>query len=285
MKLLTLNAHSRPDTDAQTIPHIASLVLQAGVDVIALQEVNQSRTAAVVSEKELREAGAMLPPASPPPVGADNFALQLARTLRDGGGDYHWCYLPFKLGYRLYDEGLALFWRGEARGMHALPLSLTQEYADWRRRMALGVQVGEHWFYSVHTSRWEDDRESFALQWRRLHEGVSAKASVFLMGDFNCPADRVGQGYDRMIGDGWRDTFTAAESSAGYATAQGSIDGWQDETTAIWNRIDYIMTNRADIRVLEARTVFDPSRGEEAVSDHCGLLCHWEEGRDEKRIK
>ena len=283
MKLLTLNVHSRPENDTESIPRIVSWVLGEKADVIALQEVNQSRTARAVTQEMLRDAGALLPQQGSPPIGEDNFVLRLAQMLRQKGGDYHWCYLPIKLGYRLYDEGLALLWRGEAKGFHVLPLSLTQEYADWRRRMALGVQVGENWYYSVHTSRWEDSTEAFALQWRRLNDGVKLRKNVFLMGDFNCPADRVGQGYDRMIGDGWRDTFTAAEQTSGYATAQGCIDGWRDEATPIWHRIDYIMTDRADIRVLRACTVFDPTRGEAAVSDHCGVFCHWEEAAHEAK--
>ena len=62
MRLLTLNAHSRPGAqDAVHIPRIAAWIRQAAVDVIALQEVNQSRSAEAVSEEELKAAGALLP--------------------------------------------------------------------------------------------------------------------------------------------------------------------------------------------------------------------------------
>ena len=280
MRLLTLNAHSRPGAqDAVHIPRIAAWIRQAAVDVIALQEVNQSRSAEAVSEEELKAAGALLPLQGAPPVGQDNFALGLARALNAEEGTYHWCYLPIKLGYDVYDEGLALLWRGEARSVHVLPLSHTRDYNDWRRRMALGVKLGEEWFYSVHTSRWEDAQEPFVAQWERLCRGVRDRGGVFLLGDFNCPAHRTGQGYDRMIRDGWHDTFTAAAASVGYATAASDIDGWDYQAPRTTQRIDYILTNRSDIRVTKAQTVFDPARGEEAVSDHCGVFCVYEEVR------
>jgi endonuclease/exonuclease/phosphatase family metal-dependent hydrolase len=80
-----------------------------------------------------------------------------------------------------------------------------------------------------------------------------------------------------MIRDGWHDTFTAAAASVGYATAASDIDGWDYQAPRTTQRIDYILTNRSDIRVTRAQTVFDPARGEEAVSDHCGVFCAYGE--------
>ncbi|MBQ7338589.1 MAG: endonuclease/exonuclease/phosphatase family protein [Clostridia bacterium] len=285
MKLLTLNTHSRPETAAECVMPLAALILAEQLDVIALQEVNQSRNASVAQDTTLSLTGYHSPQGATLPIGTDNFALVLAQELAARGAAYHWCYLPVKRGYDVYDEGLALLWRGEVENMCALQLSTTRDYDNWRRRAALGVQIDQTWFYSLHTSRWDDGEEPFVLQWRRLCESLRGAGRVFLMGDFNCPADRTGEGYDRMIADGWRDTFTSALRTKGYRTAQGVIDGWKDVSHPYPQRIDYIMTNDSHLRVLHARTVFDAERGECAISDHCGVLCEMalcEEGGEDQ---
>ncbi len=286
MRLMTLNTHSRPGELAKSIPAVAEQIIKEEVDVIALQEVNQSRSARLAREEELQACRYRAPKDVTLPIGCDNFALHLAGELARRGLVYEWCYLPVKLGYEQYDEGLSLFWRGFLQDVRVIPLSTTQDYQSWRRRMALGIRLRQGWFYSVHTSRWDDDEEPFSSQWRRLLAGVCRTEHVFLMGDFNCPADISGQGYERMMADGWRDLFTQAQSREGYRTACGAIDGWEDISHNAAQRIDFILSNDQALHVRRARTLFDPDRGEIAVSDHCGVLCEIEltEGGDERDI-
>lgn len=284
MKLLTLNTHSRPESCQSSVSILAEWILSHTPDVIALQEVNQSADAEETDSAALQKTGFLPIAQSEVAIKQDNYALALSEALLAGGRAYRWCYLPIKRGYDRYDEGLALFFRGEAAKIVTVPLSATQAYTDWRRRMALGVRLGACWFYSLHTSRYDDPKEPFLPQWQRLRAHLQGIERVFLMGDFNCPADRSGEGYDRMIADGFRDTFTAAQLTQGYRTTDGSIDGWRDTTTAYPQRMDFILTNHPCLGVFRCETVFDGQRGE-IISDHYGVFCHVgeEDGSDDGR--
>ena len=275
MRLLTLNTHSRPEVASHAARKIAALMLRESVDVAAFQEVNQSRDAKLAPQKTLLQSGCRLPCDVSVPIGEDNFALTLAQRLQAGGGAYGWMYLPVKIGYEKYDEGLALFWRGEIGDVRSLVLSGVRDYTDWRRRMALGIRIDDTWFFSVHTARWDGGEESFLPQWQRLHSATCGIGRVFLMGDFNCPADAAGQGYDRMIRDGWTDVFTAAKETQGYSTADANIDGWRDVDKPDGQRIDFILCNDRHADFPFAQTVFDERQGQTALSDHCGVLCRW----------
>ena len=277
MRLLTLNTHSRPEEAMVAAATIAQWITEQKIDLVALQEVNQSRSAKVVDGSALLASGCCMLSEEPPSIGDDNFAWVLAQALQKHTHACRWCYVPVKIGYGVYDEGLALFWLGEVVDFHVLPVSATRDYADWRRRDALGIRLRDTWFYTVHTARWDDEKEPFLHQWRTLHRALYDKGRVFLLGDFNVPAHDCGQGYDRMIADGWIDAFTAAAKADGYATAFGAIDGWKDATAPFGQRIDYILTNDRNIRFLQAGTVFDQTRGEGVVSDHCGVFWEWEE--------
>ncbi|MBQ5362544.1 MAG: hypothetical protein IIU63_04270, partial [Clostridia bacterium] len=127
-------------------------------------------------------------------------------------------------------------------------------------------------------SRFDDGEDPFPLQWRRMVESVQNAGRVFLMGDFNCPAECVGEGYDRILSDGWYDAFAEARRTKGRDTASGVIDGWGDQSHNRGIRIDYILTNDHAVKFCRCETVFDPLRGQVAVSDHCGVLCETEEG-------
>ena len=274
MRLMTLNTHSRPASARHVAALLAQRMIQEQLDVVALQEVNQSRDADVVDQTWLANTGYCAPRGARLPVGSDNFALLVAEQLHGQG--YHWCYLPVKLGYQVYDEGLALLWRGEVQDFRALQLSRTRAYESWRRRMALGIRLQQGWFYSVHFSRWEEEQDSFLAQWERMHAATRDTEPTFLMGDFNCPADECDQGYHRMLCDGWHDLFAKAAVRVGEATAVGEIDGWRDRGGASSRRIDYIMSNDGSLRVSHAETIFDGTRGQVVISDHFGVLCEVE---------
>ncbi len=272
MKLLTLNTHSRPEDCAASVSTLAAWITTHRVDVIALQEVNQSLEAPAADETALHGTGFVATNISEVALKQDNYAYALARALQERGCAYRWCYLPVKRGYDRYDEGLSLFWRGEAAEILVVELSQTRDYHNWRRRRAVGIQLGAYRFYSVHTSRYDDAVEPFLSQWQRLRAHLQGTEQVFLMGDFNCPADHSNEGYDRMIADGWRDAFSVAHLNCGYRTVNGSIDGWRDVAHSCPQRIDFIMTNDTRLSVSHCETVFDGQRGQ-IISDHCGVFC------------
>lgn len=276
MKLLTLNTHSLvgEDFEARAAMFVAALARESP-DVIALQEVNQSISAPVLTEPLSR----FVPCGGSRPFREDLYAWRLVRELESEGLFYTWTYLPTKLGYGRYDEGLAFLCRAPIAEAKACLISRSESYENWRTRMALMIRPeGEQtWFCNLHTSWWGDGEEPFAEQWMRLLPHVKREERVFVMGDFNNPAELRGEGYDLVASCGFWDTYALADVRSGDATARGGIDGWHGRLALDEGvRIDQIWCNRP-ISVPEYRTVFD---GENygRVSDHFGVMVVLKEG-------
>lgn len=274
MKLLTLNAHSLQGEDPRrNLERFAQAALELRPDLIALQEVNQLRSAAPMDAAG-REGYVHIPGI---PLRRGNYAAEAARLLRAAGVPCRWTWLPVKLGYGRFDEGLAfLSLSAPIEETDVLLLSARDDYQDWRTRKALGVRLGggTDWFYAVHLGWWGDE-DPFAAQWARLEAGTAerrARGAVWLLGDFNAPAHVRGQGYDLAVSSGWRDTYQLAGERDGGVTVQGPIDGWPGQADGL--RIDYIWRSQ-DIPVARSQVVLNGTRGP-VVSDHFGVLIETE---------
>lgn len=281
MKLLTLNAHSLQGADPQgDLERLAEVLLRERPDVVALQEVNQLRAAAPMNAAG-REGYVPLP--SGIPLRRGNYAAEAARLLRAGGAPCSWTWLPMKLGYGKYDEGLALLsLTAPIAETDALLISARDDYQDWRTRKIAGVRLEgrEDWFYSVHLGWW-GDADPFPHQWARLEEGLAEKRAqgpVWLLGDFNAPAHVRGESFDLVRSSGWRDAYLLAEERDQGLTVRGAIDGWRERLKGEapeGMRIDYIWCSAAP-RVARCRVIFDGER-EPVISDHFGVLTETEE--------
>lgn len=271
MKLLTLNIHGRLK-DAG-VRHVAQAIQAERPLVVALQEVCQP-----VSDQPaaLAKCPGYVPAQREIPLRVGNPAAHLVRRLYAAGIACSWTYLPVKIGQGLYDEGLALLApQGQIVAVSAHCISRTQDYADWRRRSVLQARLAGRpdWFCCVHMGWWRDEQEPFRAQWEvmrpllRVHEA----APVWLLGDFNAPAEKRGEGYDLMASDGWYDAFHLAYRRVGAATIPGAVDGWRDVPEAGW-RIDQVWCSRA-VGIAECRVIFD-GRDYPVVSDHAGVLVH-----------
>ena len=272
MKLLTLNLHGPTEDAARKLHHIAHAVLAEGPQVIALQEVCQ-RSDAPPANAALLTGCTPLPQAVP--VRADNPAAHIARLLREAGVPCGWTFLPVKRGHGCYDEGLALLApRGRIRDVASACISRTRDYADWKTRHALVVRLSGRpdWLCCVHMGWWQDAQEPFEAQWAALRAFLAqrcGKAPVWLLGDFNAPAELRGEGYDMIAADGWHDAFRLAACREGAATIAGRADGWQTLPEGGW-RIDHVWCSRA-AGIASVRVVFD-GRKYPVVSDHAGVL-------------
>ncbi len=110
MKLLTLNTHSliEPAYEAKRDAFV-EFIRKEQPDVFALQEVNQTAAAPLLADVP---AGYYPCPGNAMvPLKADNHAAAVARMLEEAGCAYHWSWLPAKIGYDRYDEGMAVFSR------------------------------------------------------------------------------------------------------------------------------------------------------------------------------
>lgn len=280
MKLITLNTHSlvEPQYEEKCAAFVQT-VLEIQPDLIALQEVNQSRSQIPVCFPERFIACG----SSAIPLRADNHALKIAQMLESGGFDCYCAWLPCKIGYDRFDEGMAIFSRTPIAQAEGVLLSRTNDYKDWKTRQALCVQLeGQplNWYGCVHMGWWKDEQEPFAEQAERLNRFFEEKAktadqefSVWLLGDFNSDPSIRDEGYDWMKKAGWQDSYLLAREKDDGVTVREAIDGWKDAAPA-QRRIDQVWCRPAR-RVLRSRVLWN-GRKEPVVSDHAGILVETE---------
>ena len=164
MKLLTLNTHSLIEPEYEAKREIfVEFIAKEQPDVFALQEVNQT---AAAPELKAVPAGYTSCPGNTVPLKADNHAAAVARMLEQKGVCYHWSWLPAKIGYDRYDEGMAVFSRAPITQTENLLLSRSNDYSYWKTRRVLGICAGDVWYYAVHMGWWKDEEEPFADQWQ-----------------------------------------------------------------------------------------------------------------------
>ncbi len=268
MTLLTINTHSLLEADYEKKCEIfADALMRHRPDIIAMQEVNQSIDAPIA-----------IPPANftcldtTTSLRQDNHALKIMSMLSQRGLGYSCVWLAAKLGYGKYDEGVAIFSRNCIDESHLLSLTGQNDYHNWKTRKVLLAHVDEAWFCNVHMGWWDDDEDPFRAQWERLGKHLKERINgqIFLMGDFNSPANEKNRGYDLILSSGWHDTYTLASKKDDGYTVSGKIDGWESESNSDKKRIDYIFTNRC-INVKSSRIIFD-GKNEKQISDHFGVI-------------
>lgn len=277
MKMLTLNTHSLQEENyTQKLNWFLETILEEKPDIIALQEVNQTANGELM---ELEKLEGQYPIPGCMPIRKDNHAAVVANRLRRAGIECYWVWLPIKLGYGKYDEGVAILSLGRPiRCVDQFPISKARDYRNWRTRAVLGVQLEgmDDWFYSLHMGWWDDLSEPFLEQWKVLSSCIASKrmcGTVWLLGDFNAPDIVPDQSYGHIRSCGWTDTYRAALIKDRGITVPGVIDGWRgriNEENIDGMRLDYIWCS-SKTEILSSRVVFNGSK-EPVVSDHFGVM-------------
>lgn len=268
MKLLTLNVHALPAENEEKQRLLSEFLLKERPDAVALQEVYQSRSAPALE----RIPTGIHCFASDIPLRENNFLVKLLARLK---GEYTCCYLPVKIGYGTYDEGLAVLCRFPIGEVRAISLTPHRSYEDWRRRCALAVcpHGSEEWVVCLHMSWWE---EGFLSEWKRLSDGIRDLPSVWLMGDFNVSAGQMEREGDPLGKDGYFDVFSLArQRDSETDTVRTDADGWRGRIPKDGLRIDQIRC-RPCRPLLRYRRVFD-GRNQPILSDHFGVMAESEE--------
>ena len=275
MKLMTLNTHSLAEKNyRRKLYEFTVAVAEEKPDIIALQEVNQTRNADTVQISELTNYFSCNEKLL---IKKDNHAYNAVKILEKSGISYYWTWLGIKLGYDKYDEGIALMSRTPITEIFSGTVSSNDNYYNWKTRKILGIKTGKfpnQYFYSVHLGWWNDNEEPFPQQWERLENHIEKNNKIWLMGDFNNSAEIKNQGYDMIKNSGWYDCYNLAENKDSGFTVCKSIDGWKDKKSAENMRIDYIFCNRK-IPVKNYRTVFN-NINYPVVSDHFGIIIETE---------
>jgi len=271
MKLLTLNLHSHDRSFEKShlqarLEILAEFIRSQKPDVIAMQECSQEKDAPIMKTP----GQGFVPLKEQMPLREGNAAALLCELLREEDGFWNWSWCGVKLGYDIFEEGLALFSRIPMTSVSDYWISTVRDRSNWKSRKALVAQLENHLCVcDVHMGWWNDEEECFHDQMNRLQNILSGKEQVFLMGDFNSPSDVRGEGYDRMKELGWIDTYDLAQEKDSGITVPGEIDGWRDGKKN-GKRLDYIWTDRP-CSFTRSLTVFS-GINEPVISDHFGVL-------------
>lgn len=279
MKLLTLNTHSLTEENyREKLNYFVTAVAEQKPDIIALQEVNQSIGAEAASTDMLdgytqTDENAL--------IRIDNHVLNVALLLRNMGIYYHWSWIPIKLGYEKYDEGIAIMSLSPITDTNMLRVTATASYKNYKKRKILGIRTkecGDEWFYSVHYGWYDDWDESFAMQWIRTEAHMMAYKDVWLMGDFNTDAEsRYRRGYDMMLRSNWYDSYLYAKRRDDGITVKSTIDGWKNKTDIKSGmRIDQIWSKQR--KIINSSYVIFNGKNYPVVSDHSGVIIEYERG-------
>ncbi len=276
MKLLTLNTHSLIESDYSKKSEIfAETVAKIFPDIIALQEANQSADAL---SAEIDESCGYFACDKSCDIKIDNHVMNIAKLLCRKNVKYYWTWLKIKNGYGKYEEGIALMSKSKIIEAKQFCVSEKCDCNDWKTRKLLGVRTKESadsWFFSVHYGWWNDKAEPFSAQWEKTLKNLPKSQKIWLLGDFNNPAQRTNEGYDMIKRSNWYDCYEFAEIRHGENTARGNIDGWKERLKNCDEmRIDQIWHNKKP-KVSEYRVIFD-GKSSPLVSDHYGVLVECE---------
>lgn len=257
MKLLTLNCHAwHEENQTEKIRYLAETIKEKNYDVIALQEVNQSISAAL-NYRDIKK---------------DNYGIVLLEELEKlGMTDYSFVWSFSHLVYGIYEEGVALLTKHPILAEDSFVVSQSTDINYWKTRKIVGIQIDYKGiplsFYSCHLGWWTDEEEPFKLQADSLLQQAKKEVPFFLMGDFNNSASLSGEGYDYLISQDLHDTYELAEQKDQGTTVEGKITGWHDNKHDL--RIDLVLTNRP-FQVLSSNVIFN-NRNKSIVSDHFGV--------------
>ena len=275
MKLLTLNTHSLVEDNYSTkLDAFVSAIAEQRPDIIALQEVNQTiaeTQADVISE-------GYVPCVENIVIRKDNHVYKAAELLEGAGVKYYWTWLPLKKGYNKYDEGIALMSRSRIIETDVVRISETDDYNNWKTRKIIGIRTEaapDEWFFSVHYGWWDDLDEPFQNQWQKTVEYMKKYSRVWLMGDFNSPAEVRNEGYDMINSGGWYDSYTLARTRDNGITVGKVIDGWRDKVSGTDGmRIDQIWCSQK-AEIASSEVIFNGAN-KPVVSDHYGVVAEYE---------
>lgn len=268
--ILTFNAHSWLEKDQlKKLKQLADFIAQKKIDVVALQEVNQSLDSPMISVDNYYISSKEQTVS----IKEDNFALLLVQELRKRGHFYYWSWLENHIGYDIYDEGIAILAREpfKAEGFLVSPM---RDYSHYQTRKLLKANFNYSFeVVCVHYSWWnESPEEGFQYEWQQtLNWLKNIKIPLLLAGDFNAPVGLESHCLVKQNPLGLKDSYETSQKRIGEATAPLILDGWRERTLPEVMRIDYIWHSSIFTPILH-QVVFDGQLMNQ-LSDHYGIYC------------
>lgn len=273
MRMLTLNCHSLLNYDSEKqIQEIVDQIVREEIDVLSLQEANQSQLAATVAEGELESLGYKEPAEGSAIIKNDNFAYRLAKALKKVKLDFKWSWNQAYKEENGLEWGVALFSRLCLTNVHGALISSSDFAGNLTRRCVLLAQLVDETKTVVAAVHFNgEDSSEFRHEWSNLMETIAglglSNRPLYLLGNFNVDAE-VDTGSYTLMCQEFEDTYCSAISKGDGMTVRGKLDGWDD--SGISERLDYILTN-AQNEVSYSRICFDGNIGPR-ISNHAGVL-------------
>ncbi|MCR5749533.1 MAG: endonuclease/exonuclease/phosphatase family protein [Lactobacillus sp.] len=273
MRMLTLNCHSLLDYDSdKQIQEIVDQIVREEIDVLSLQEANQSQFESAIDEDDLKSLGYKEPAEVNAIIKKDNFAYRLSRALKKVKLDFKWSWNSAYGGENGLEWGVALFSRLCLTNVHSTLISSNDFTGNLTKRCVLLAQLADEMKTVVAAVHFNGENSSeFRHEWSNLMETIAglglSKRPVYLLGNFNVDAE-VDTGSYTLMCQEFEDTYCSAISKGDGMTVRGKLDGWDD--SGISERLDYILTN-AQNEVSYSRICFDGNIGPR-ISNHAGVL-------------
>lgn len=244
MKILSLNLHCfKEDNYQEKFKIIADFIKEKAIDVCLFQEVSQRQDSKLI-DNVLR---------------CDNSGYAIA--LMTG---YYYYFHPIKLGFGIYEEGLAILSRAMLCDLDFLTLSKTQDFHNWLKRDLIWATTLGYRFYNVHLG-WSIGDEITKNQIIKLLDKVTNdQGDFFLAGDFNYP-DNTEE--IAMLKEKLYSVHDLLKLDAKlYPTFHAELDSGLKFDNRM---IDYIFVNKP-IKIKKYELVFNDKNT--FVSDHSGIL-------------
>ncbi len=230
MTILTLNLHCYAEENIlENQLRIVDAMIDHEVDVVCFQEACQHKEKCYVKD--------------------------LQKQLQARGHHYEYVFESSNIAFDKYDEGIAILSRLKIVNSRVTKISKTQDYHDWKTRIAIHADV--LWsddvvrITSVHFG-WTDEIEVFETQFDTLYGHLDKQMTHIICGDYNI--DEKSQEYryvTKHLYDLW------------------DIKAQQRSSTHIDKRIDYVMSlQKLDVKKQHVLFCEEGNR----VSDHCGVL-------------
>lgn len=268
-----MNCHSLLDYDSdKQIQEIVDQIVREEIDVLSLQEANQSQFESAIDEDDLKSLGYKEPAEVNAIIKKDNFAYRLSRALKKVKLDFKWSWNSAYGGENGLEWGVALFSRLCLTNVHSTLISSNDFTGNLTKRCVLLAQLADEMKTVVAAVHFNGENSSeFRHEWSNLMETIAglglSKRPVYLLGNFNVDAE-VDTGSYTLMCQEFEDTYCSAISKGDGMTVRGKLDGWDD--SGISERLDYILTN-AQNEVSYSRICFDGNIGPR-ISNHAGVL-------------
>lgn len=273
MRMMTLNCHSLLNYDSEKqIQEIVDQIVREEIDVLSLQEANQSQLASAIAEEQLESLGYKEPAEGSAIIKKDNFAYRLSRALKKVKLDFKWSWNLVYGESNGLEWGVALFSRLGLTNVHSTLISSSDFTGNLTKSCVLLAQLADE-MKTVVTAVYFNDEDSseFRHEWINLMETIArlglSNHPAYLLGNFNVDAE-VDTGSYMLMCQEFEDTYCSAISKGDGMTVRGKLDGWDD--SGISERLDYILTN-AQNEVSYSRVCFDGNIGPR-ISNHAGVL-------------